>query len=93
MEDKIKETLLRTSVDEVERQDMASGRSLESKFSSLESSQRAKLVSILSSMSSLSSSDFETIDDDADDPAIDFRFGLLSLSLSLSLCFSLWRLQ
>lgn len=76
-------------MDEDEREEMARGRSLESKFWSLESSDRAKLVSILSSISSLSSSDFAAIDDDGDgdgdgdgDAIDDLRFFLLAFSLS-----------
>ena len=53
------------------------GRSLESKGWSLESSQRAKRVSIRSNISSISASDFAgvpEVDDDDDDSAISCSF-------------------
>lgn len=69
-------------MDGEEREARTRGRSLASKLSSLESSQKAKLVSILSSISSMSLSDIavtvdNTVEDDGggdDDSAIDFRF-------------------
>lgn len=56
---------------------MVKGRSLESKGWSLESSQRAKRVSIRSNISSISASDFAgvpEVDDDDDDSAISCSF-------------------
>lgn len=56
---------------------MVKGRILESKGWSLESSQRAKLVSIRSNISSISASDFAAVpeaDDDDDDSAISCSF-------------------
>lgn len=69
-------TLLRTATDCEEREEMQRGRSLESSGSSLESSQRAKRVSIRSSISSTSESDFAN--DDDDDSAI-FIFSVIPL--------------
>lgn len=54
----IENTLLRTERAGEEREEMERGRSLESKGSSLESSQRARRVSIRSSISTISASDF-----------------------------------
>lgn len=63
---------------------MERGRSLESKGSSLESSQRAKRVSIRSRSSSISASDFAAsvvaADDDDDDESAIFAF-LLKLTI------------
>jgi hypothetical protein len=74
--------LLRTAVDEEEREEMVRGRSLESNGSSLESSQRAKRVSIRSSISSISISDFGfgavAVEDD-DSAIFGFRFDYFPL--------------
>lgn len=72
IESKSEFALLRTAGDWEERDEMVRGRSLETRASSLESSQRASLVSIRSSISSSSPSDLEASDED-DEPSISIR--------------------
>lgn len=77
--------LLRTAGDWEEREEMVRGRSLETRASSLESSQRASLVSIRSSISSSSPSDLDASDEDDDEPSIidspEILLGFFSVSL------------
>jgi len=64
-------------MDGEEREEIVRGRSLESKGSRLESSQRAKRVSIRSSISSISESDFAlsvVAVEDEDSAIFGFRF-------------------